>query len=314
MSTPFRKLLRVKTQRPPDKVDEMRTIYWYTGLLLVAHTSTSASLERQFEPDAYRRSQAGTRYHLNKWPKYRDGKPTPGAALVDKVNKNAPGSIYDINHVIWHVLRMKQEDLDDIESWLMLFSPQIQILAFEASDPYGPALRCRLKEANGTLRAQLMRQAGLDALAYLTLLLLDARKRNNHKLGNALVRNIYQMLLMLGALLRGRGIGEQLYIYYKEHFLFLDGDRALGINESSIDFIGKTIDLFSRSYKAAEAMKGRYSWNKQVRCMIRMLHGHYGFEIMLSMRPQFYPQRDHCTEDDDGWAYRSLLAPQADTD
>lgn len=204
-----------------DPIDSIRTRYWYGMLQMKADLSSAYALERRFEPEAFVES-GPVRYHRNKWPAYRDGRRTPRASLVARVDAQLPGSARQIDHVLWRALRVRKPVLPVVDLWVRELEPYLQRLVFEKT-ARDPASARRRRQVDSRLFNTLGRNPTLDSLACLTMFLREASERGNAELAYQAIAPILDILIVNCALLPMYTMADELFEFYKNEIFSLAG-------------------------------------------------------------------------------------------
>jgi hypothetical protein len=131
---------------------------------------TLHSIEKTLEPEAFGVSEDGGRYRRNKWPAYLTGRHTPSPSFVRTIDERCEGSGVIFGHVLWDVLRMQSSAVECADDWVKRLAPEIQTFLLEKATRSKDRARRRHKRLGVRALKSIERNAGLDALACLTLL------------------------------------------------------------------------------------------------------------------------------------------------
>lgn len=175
-----------------DKVDRLRTKFWYLSLCGRIGKWTVYMLEKTFEQIPYTMKKG-------KWRYFRDGRRVPASALVTRADNHprGKGTAREINHVLWKVLRLDFDLRRGADFWLHQLSPDVQNIFFITDlDPVDGKYYERRRIDGRQLRA-LERQASLDSLACLTILFREACGKNEREFMRIIAESIYRALLIV---------------------------------------------------------------------------------------------------------------------
>ncbi|GGI55637.1 hypothetical protein [Oxalicibacterium solurbis] len=204
----------IRSKRRDDEVDAIRTINWFRYLGDELGTYIPRHVQRYLEPGKSDHDIHGIRIRNNKYLEYSQGLHVPRESLITHANQLIPGSGWEINHVLWSVLRHKGSISGQEHGWFRHLVPEIQIVVFEANN------EIRLKGGRHYL-GSLERRASVDSLAALTILLRMNYERQDSEQVWECGKSIYRVLLMLGDEFNDRQIGARLFALYSERVFSL---------------------------------------------------------------------------------------------
>lgn len=269
-----------------DLVEKFRTIYWYEFLRQKTGLESAYSLEKRFEPAAFKLGPNDqVLCHRNKWSSYRSGKRTPRRSLVERVERQAQGSAHQINHVLWDVLRLQKSALEHSAEWVSRLDLEIQKIAFgTASSASSP--RQRRPVARRMLNVLLTRPS-LDALALATLLIRESAEREDFQSAFLCVPQTLFLLLVVFSSAPMTGFAVELFNFYRQRILIL-GANSDGERFTLDDYpFGEGIGFLNEFVATFEATKGR-PLDKERALLIKMkvLLGTYGFDARIRYWPR----------------------------
>ncbi|WFP49313.1 hypothetical protein PL263_14550 [Methylomonas sp. EFPC3] len=106
----------LKIPRSLDPIQILRVRYWYEGVRIRLGYTQAKQIENHFraklDPNFQEKDPSG------KWSRYKLGKNTPLAGLIENVNREADGSAKEINHILWDVISLHETDVVAIDTWL----------------------------------------------------------------------------------------------------------------------------------------------------------------------------------------------------
>jgi hypothetical protein len=180
-------VVKNKMGRPrKDTVDKYRVQTWFK---FVSGNSerTAYQLEKEFSPEKFKTDLNGNISHPCLWGKYRVGKVTPGAALIDKVDKKYPGSLFWLNHPIWILLADRIPSREMLKASVAPAKSRLTKIVGE----YNPRMRTNILTDENTYnyfyKFDLVKKFGgfserdsIDKLIGALALLIDAEIRDCH--------------------------------------------------------------------------------------------------------------------------------------
>lgn len=177
-----------KKSSKKDQVDPLRTIFWYRHIRASLGLVTAYQVEQAMEQRLF-----GERGRIkNKWSKYEQGEHVPKPELVAQVDRVFPGSARALNHPLWESLRVKRKRSISPDGLLLQLAPAIQGVIFDRKS----AVLQRQQPSYGRLE-RLRKNASLDSLAGLVLLLQDRSQVERDEVHLRIGQSIYIVLLML---------------------------------------------------------------------------------------------------------------------
>ncbi|MEO8152700.1 MAG: hypothetical protein ABI605_06480, partial [Rhizobacter sp.] len=166
---------------------------WFNGLKLLAEKHTDYGLAKHLFPDA---NSDERRSHLKMLRSYRDGHRSPREAKIAAFENLVPGSREFIDMPFWEGLRATATTAQRVELMLKL-APEVQRVAWRKA-------RAGSGFAVLSLNAirSMTRHASADALACLTLLMLEAIKGEDKRHAFELSTAVCEVLLLLAPWLK----------------------------------------------------------------------------------------------------------------
>lgn len=305
----FRASMRNKRRRvsPPakrDQADVLRVMYWYEGLRQRTGLATAYKLEQHFEPESFRK-QDGITSNRCKWQRYAAGRHTP-QKLAARVDARVPGSLQELQHPLWAILRQQPSRATISEAFLQRLKPDVQAALFEPVG--GVEVYWQRARTTVVLMRKLERIASMDALAALTWLLREAIAQGNRKNAERLAHSIYTVLLIMGIEWQNRELAEPLLKLFAQRILPLGSPPHRRFCMSSQDMLECSAALNLIVYQTTDGKRRGLTWLQRVHIMRRLLAGMTGFDVVHALAPQYIPAGTdvpaevmHRLEQDERW-------------
>lgn len=269
-----------------DQADVLRVRYWYEGLRQRTGLATAYKLEQHFEPESFRK-QDGITSNRCKWQRYAAGRHTPQAKLAANVDARVPGSLQELQHPLWAILKQQPSHATMSEKFLQLLKPDVQTVLFE---PVG-GIEVYWQRARVTvvLMRKLERIASMDALTALTWLLREAIARGDRKSTERLAHSIYTVLLIMGIEWQKRELAEPLLKLFAQRILPLGSPPHHRFCMSGKDMLECSAALNLIVYQTTDGKRRSLTWLQRVHIMRRLLTGMTGFDVVHALAPQYIP-------------------------
>lgn len=174
-----------------DEFYVLANALWFEKVRCETGIKTSYLLGKFFEPKTYRKNANGDPFHNNKWSKYAAGLSRPNPSLVSLVEQSAPGTAKLLKHPLWEILRNRGFTLSDKVDWIQRLDSDVQrvLLARHSSS--------KSKVSISAVKLQMLeRRADLDALAALSILMLEANRSGHTKEALDIGEYVYRVLLI----------------------------------------------------------------------------------------------------------------------
>ena len=210
-----------RAKRRDEPVDRIRTINWFRCLGEELGTDNPRDIQRKLEPRMSEKDIHGDYIRNNKYLEYSQGLHVPKASLVLHADQIVPGSSWELNHVLWSVMRHERSVQGYEHAWLRHLVPEIQAIVL------GPSYEIRLHGGRHFL-GSLERRASVDSLTALTILLRMNHEREDFQQVWACAQSTFRVLLIIGNQFIERGIAESLFELYVQRIFSLariDGRR-----------------------------------------------------------------------------------------
>lgn len=254
-------------------INILRVRYWYAGVKQKTGLSTAYQLERYFEPLTKTAIDKRTPFR-NKWSRYQSDKHKPGTALASLVDAKVPGSARELNHPLWDVLRLGEQVLPKIDTWMEKLEPRVLMVVYHPPKEQMNVLKLRQPYTLG-LSNKLVKLGNLDALTALLLYWLESKRLGNNDDNRCQVRGIYQLLLMMGMDFCERNIAEELFVLFLASvFTQTDWDgRRFSINP--VHYVRGVERLYCALYDVRD-FNPSSSLPERCRVMYKLLDGQHG--------------------------------------
>ncbi|AOE85917.1 hypothetical protein [Pseudomonas sp. TCU-HL1] len=274
-----------------DAADVLRVRYWYEGVRQRTGLDTAYALEQHFEPESFsRRPSDGKPSHRCKWQRYTDGRHTPQTRLAEWVDARLPGSLQELRHPLWDVLKRKPARGTRNEAFLQRLKPDVLAVLYQPVD--GIEVYWQRAAVTRVLIAKLERLASLDALAALVWLLYEALAQDNSKRAERLVRSIYAVLLMRGIWWQERQLAGPLLELFARRILPLSAPPHLHFGMSAEDLVKASTGLNLIVHHTSAGKRPGLEWRQRVRIMRGLLAGNTGLDVVHAMAPVYMPAPD----------------------
>lgn len=288
-----------------DQADVLRVRYWYEGLRQRTGLATAYKLEQHFEPESFRK-QDGVTSNRCKWQRYAVGRHTPQAKWAARVDARVPGSLQELQHPLWAVLKHQPSRATMSEAFLQQLKPNVQAVLLEPVG--GVEVYWQRARTTGVLIRKLERIASMDALAALTWLLRESVAQGNRKNAEHLASSIYAVLLIMGIEWQNRELAEPLMRLFAYRILPLGSPPHLQFCMSSQDMLECSAALNLIVYQTTEGRRRNLTWLQRVHIMRRLLSGMTGIDVVHALAPRYMPVGSdvpeevmHRLEQDERW-------------
>jgi len=285
------KSLQTATGPRRDELHVLSTAIWTEKVKEREPFASYYAMEKFFEPDAFGKNVNGS-YHRNKWSKYAVGLSRPAMKLIGHVENIYPNTQQIIEHPIWEILRAGTTKNKDITLWINRLSPQIQSIYHWNGHYLSPYSKYKNQS---TVQLQMAeRRAGVDALALISILLLEAINNDGRKMFiHRAMCSLYTVLLIT-CLESPYGIfSDELFDCFNRRIFMQvhpEGYRlALELIEVK-EIIRLLLYELRRigNYRNIKAER-----NSVIRVILKMLSGNYGFDLRHALNPPYVPTTDN---------------------
>lgn len=264
-----------------ERVNKVRRILWYYFIERRLSAHSAYEVEGLLDINAFYRNEYGELSNKNKWIRYKNGNVSPNKSLLLSVEKKLPGSSHIFNHVLWTILQNKTTL--SYERCLTQLAPDIQRLVFQKGNLSFLSEVRRSAVTDKKLQA-IERRANIDALACITILLLESLENKNSKLTLSLARSLFRVLLVLCASLPWQFCQSDLFIIFRENVFSRIASDEYRIQLDEYDF-NNSIELLKQSLFHIEDNllfgSEKYDPNK---IMLDVLCGKYGLQMSSTLR------------------------------
>lgn len=265
-------------------VDVIRIALWCQTLKQRVQALTIYQLEQRLEPRAFGANEHGDPYHWNKWSYYQIGKHKPRRQLVDLAEKEAPGSTALLEHVLWDVLKEKQNTSQLLSKGLRRLSPEVQEVIF---DRHGNQKYERLQYRQ--LR-MLERRAGIDALAALSILLRRASDQGDGQGALDIGISLHRVLLITCTYAVFDPLAEEFFKIFNTRIF----PKACSATEKiwfdeSYSFRLSTFWLNVLRLQLEDNNQIGVSHNEQIKAMCKLMDGFWGYDVKFMLDPHITP-------------------------
>lgn len=262
-----------------ERVNKVRRILWYYFIERRLSAHSAYEVEGLLDGNAFYRNEYGELSNKNKWIRYKNGKVSPNKSLLLSVEKKLPGSSHIFDHILWKLLQDKTTLSH--EGCLKQLTPDIQRLVFQKGSLSFLSEVSRSAITDRKLHA-IERRASIDALACITILLLESLENKNSKLTLSIARSLFRVLLVLCASLPWQFCQSDIFDIFREKIFSKVASDSYQIQLNEYDF-NNSIEMLQQSLFYIEDnflfQSGKYDPSK---IMLDVLCGKYGFKIASS--------------------------------
>lgn len=175
-----------------EQIDEIRTRFWLSDLMLHRDESGPHALGKALDPKAVWQDAFGVSHH-SKWYGYFKQRHVPGRALVQRIGSAVPELTFDIHHPIWSLLR--KPTLSGSSLRRLRAQMPTQWHAALTSMRYSSVERLRM--GREIVETALLDQCSyLDAVFLFDSLLRFAEQEQDNKRADALIAILYALPLI----------------------------------------------------------------------------------------------------------------------
>ncbi len=271
-----------------DDAEVLRVRFWYEGIRQRTGLNSAYSLEQHFEPESFRvRIKDGAPSHRCKWQGYKVGQHTPQSRLVERVNTHLPGSLQEIYHPLWDILKKKPDSSALSEALLKRLKPDVQAVLYAPLN--GNQVFLQRAKVTRVLLAKLERIASLDSLAALIWLLYEALDQNNRKRLTDIVTSIYAVLLMIGIWWQERHLSGPMMNLFVGRILALYTPQYLRFFMSTQEIIKASTVLNLIVFHTKSGKSDNISWRQRARVMRNLLSVNTGLDVASALAPVYIP-------------------------
>lgn len=274
-------------------IERLRVDYWYEGLKQRTGLSSAYAMENYFEKESFKRNADGTiRHYRSKWSRYEQNTISPKAKTLARVEQLSPGSTHEINHPLWQIMQSVDKSKNtNFNEYFKTLSFDIQAVLF-SGESIGIST-CSIREpVTQLLLDKLERRAGLDALACLIAIMLEAKERRRRSLMPKVALTLHNVLLIVAIELESRGVASRLLDWVIKNILPLGLLPHLALWMTSTDYIHASAHLNLMVYQNPRRRGKCLVWKERVKVMGQLMNGVMGFDVRHAMRPQFELRTD----------------------
>ncbi len=302
-------LAETPPKRRRDRVDSVRTAYWFEVVKFRTGLSSARQLEKRFEPGAFATSSLGVSYYKNKWGAYARGLHVPRSSLVDSVDAELSGTYAELNHVLFDILRLGADFASQIPRWIDRLDRSIRDLVYVKSTNL--TKRFERRPCSRRVLNALERRPCLDSLAMLVILLYDARQANvthSHReppSWREICHKICTMMLVISLEPPIAPVARHLYALVCERiFSPLAHDDAVRLDWQDVDFEEDCLILHiaSRQYERGTGVVPT-SQAKRLGNLVFLLYGGAGFDVWFALQPMFVPIEKRSSANDPDYVF-----------
>jgi len=201
-----------RKKRRDELVDPIRTINWFNCLCEKLGTYKPREIQRILQPHII--ENRGEDIKTNRYLEYSRGMHVPYPALVQCAEKLVKGSSWELNHVLWSVLRHKTSVQAHAPEWLHELVPIIVGIVFDSR--HDICLR-----GDRHFLGSLERRASMDSLTALTVILRLNHERGDYEQVWECAKSIFRVLMIIGNEFNQRGISAKIFALYREQVFSL---------------------------------------------------------------------------------------------
>lgn len=262
--------------------------------------TTYHSMERMLNSPTCHKNRDGKWDTTKQFRGYHRGDHVPRAKKISQVEKLTRTKFRpEINQVLWTAIDVTVPLEKPLYRLFRRLPPRISLPARQCSRDMTSLMRgAKIPDhAIYTSCSQLMLQAGLPALAALTLLLRKAHQNHQQDVASTVAWFIFRMLLVLGEELQQRGIAHLLYEFYLKNIFLLYSQRVLYENALGMAQASQLLNLLAFA-TSSRAGRIKLTFDQRLWEMRRILNGGYGYAFLQAFTPAFGPNSITATPDE----------------
>jgi hypothetical protein len=276
------KSLQTATGPRRDELYVLSTAIWTEKVKEREPFASYYAMEKFFEPDAFGKNVNGS-YHRNKWSKYAVGLSRPSMKLIGHVENIYPNTQQIIEHPIWEILRAGTTKNIDISLWINRLSPQIQSI-----------YHWNYKNQSTVQLQMAERRAGIDALALISILLLEAINNDARKMFiHRAMCSLYSVLIITCLELPYRGFSDELFDCFNRRIFMQTHPEGCRLGLELIEVKEVTRFLLFELHRMETRGKIKTDRNSIIRVLLKLLGGSYGFDLRYALNPPYVSAADN---------------------
>lgn len=276
----------------------LATTFWVLDIKRRRETHSLYELEKLFEPESFGRNQHGEAYHHNKWAKYEVGLHTPHEKLVRLVESKMPGTARILRHPFWGLIQTKCWDINQADTWLRQLSPEIRAVLQDRrhASTFGEVLPSKLDN----MRIKMLeRRSGLDALAAQVVFLFNAISTQDDQSIRMLCESIFRILLIVSTFPPYAFVGNEFFRLVYECVLSRATWEGVTFDFAEYNFFSVAVLLGTLLLSLEDrGVVNALEPAADIRVKLRLLEGHFGFDVRFAMRPPLKPINPRCADNE----------------
>jgi hypothetical protein len=218
-----------RAPRRDDEVDKTRTINWFRCLGDHFGTYRPREIQRYVNPKTLGKDRNGEKIRNGKFMDYSRGLRVPLDSMVMSIEMMVPGSSWELNHVLWTVLRAKGSIKDRAHDWIRQLVPSVQAVVM------GPNNEIIMKGNRHSL-GPLERRASIDSLTALTIIFFLCVEEENSEMAWLYALSIFRVLLIIGTELDERTIAERVFNLYVDRIFSKAAHEGMALDAGSYQY------------------------------------------------------------------------------
>lgn len=189
-------------------------VLWCLEVAKRLHVNSAYALEKRFDLEGFGVDRDHAPFHRHKWARYMTGVHIPPRALVLRVEQQVPGSARLFFHPLWEVLRLRPWRANQAAEWLQQLSAEVQSVVFDNELAFPSGDRGR-RPIDARRCAMLEQRAGIDALACLTIWLIEAVQLGQDRQAFKLAASLFRVLLVVCTFTPFTTLAHELFEVYR---------------------------------------------------------------------------------------------------
>ncbi|MEO8731659.1 MAG: hypothetical protein ABI410_20105 [Rhodoferax sp.] len=264
-------------------VDAFRTVCWFHCLRMASGATSTYQMDALIEE----RQTSGADTPVdrkNKWRSYRDGRHTPSTALAGAIERQFPGSHAVLDHPMWQLLRLDRSLQVSIPNLLSQLPP-CHFAIVRSGSAAAQSNFVLTSDWSARRLRKLEREAGLDALACLIMLLRKALESGDSRQAHMFGRSLCRMLLLMGRWLYAHGIAQPMVNYVENVLLPMTAYEGCRYSFGEQGYLGAATQLI-RAANMIEANENKLLTSVQkAELMLDLLDDKFSLELSALVTP-----------------------------